>query len=509
MEAAFNYNVGVLGHIDSGKTSLVRALSTVLSTASLDKSPQSQERKITLDLGFSSFRVPMPEHLITERSWLQFTLVDCPGHASLIRTVLAGSAIIDKMLLVIDSTKGVQTQTAECIVTGELMVRGSLVVALNKIDLVDPAKLDQMEQKVLGLLRKTKFAENVQVVRVAAAPREGPPANMDLLISCLINSIEELPVRTSAPPLVYLVDHCFPIKGKGTVLTGTVVNGAMKVGDTIEIANLRITKKIKSMQSFHESVNYAVKGDRVALCVTQLASKLLERGIISSPGAVRTARSVLIKVSKITYFKFPVTAKSKYHIIHANEVTMGSCLFFSAPKEESKVSFEVPTDKFNPDLFYLYEHEMGVKADREYFAVISLENEICVLQNSLIIGAKLDLDTNSKHCRLGFYGNIEVVDPEKTASFLKIYKTKGRRGNIERIKDEYFAIGIGMFTKQSDISKFVGLAVDVAGSIGVIDSTFGKSGKFNVRFPNGDSRLGEIILTFRKLLWDKTNSLIQ
>lgn len=100
------------------QTSLVRALSTVLSTAALDKHPQSRERGITLDLGFSAFSVPPPPSLAASYSAVQFTLVDCPGHASLIRTVIGGAQIIDMMLLVVDATKGMQTQTAECVVIG-------------------------------------------------------------------------------------------------------------------------------------------------------------------------------------------------------------------------------------------------------------------------------------------------------------------------------------------------------------------------------------------------------
>lgn len=132
-----NVNVGIMGHVDSGKTSLARALSTTLSTAALDKHPQSQERGITLDLGFSSFVVPMPEHLQascgSKFDTLQFTLVDCPGHASLIRTIIGGAQIIDLMMLVIDVTKGIQTQTAECLVIGEILME-NMVVVLNKVD---------------------------------------------------------------------------------------------------------------------------------------------------------------------------------------------------------------------------------------------------------------------------------------------------------------------------------------------------------------------------------------
>jgi selenocysteine-specific elongation factor len=112
-----NINVGILGHVDAGKTALVRSLSTSLSTAALDKNPQSQQRGITLDLGFSAFTLPMPAHLRSGPASsafdsIQFTLVDCPGQASLIRTIIGGAQIIDMILLVVDANKGIQTQSA-------------------------------------------------------------------------------------------------------------------------------------------------------------------------------------------------------------------------------------------------------------------------------------------------------------------------------------------------------------------------------------------------------------
>ena len=143
-----NFNIGVLGHIDCGKTSLAKALSSTASTASFDKNPQSKERGITLDLGFSSFQVPIPEHLKQHGyDILQFTLVDCPGHASLIRTIIGGAQIIDMMMLVVDVTKGMQTQTAECLVIGEILCE-KMVVVLNKVDLLKEEKRGVLVEKV-------------------------------------------------------------------------------------------------------------------------------------------------------------------------------------------------------------------------------------------------------------------------------------------------------------------------------------------------------------------------
>ena len=159
-----NINVGILGHIDSGKTSLARALSSVFSTASLDKHPQSAARGITLDLGFSSFTADFPPDVDAsvkaKYAGVQFTLVDCPGHASLIKTVLGGASIIDLMILVVDAKKGVQTQTAECLVVGEI-TSDRLVVALNKVDVFEESVRDEkirtISAKLANTFNKTKF----------------------------------------------------------------------------------------------------------------------------------------------------------------------------------------------------------------------------------------------------------------------------------------------------------------------------------------------------------------
>ena len=175
---ALNVNVGILGHVDSGKTSLVKALSTSLSTAALDKHPQSQQRGITLDLGFSAFTLDLPIHLQSvnddshhQYSVLQVTLVDCPGHASLIRTIIGGAQIIDMMILVVDVNKGIQTQTAECIVIGE-MTADKMIIVLNKIDLIPENerndKVERAKRKLSKALKNSKFAD-APMVAIAAA----------------------------------------------------------------------------------------------------------------------------------------------------------------------------------------------------------------------------------------------------------------------------------------------------------------------------------------------------
>ena len=272
-----NINIGIMGHVDSGKTSLARALSTTISTCGLDKHPQSQERGITLDLGFSSFEVPMPEHILSvapDYDKLQFTLVDCPGHASLIRTIIGGAQIIDMMMLVIDVTKGVQTQTAECLVVGEILMN-HMIVVLNKTDMLPPderdAKIDKMQKGLLKVFAGTKFKDPVMIpLSATGGSADAPkPQGLDVLIQHLQKCVA-LPQRNKDGALHFAVDHCFPIKGKGTVLTGTVLNGTIRVNDDIELPELQITKKVKSMQMFKKAVSSAAQGDRVAVLVTQV-----------------------------------------------------------------------------------------------------------------------------------------------------------------------------------------------------------------------------------------------
>ena len=502
MERGFNYNIGVLGHIDSGKTSLVKVLSSILSTAALDKHPESQKRGITLDLGFSALVLPMPERLSTEYSSLQITLVDCPGHASLIRTIIAGATIIDKMLLVVDATKGIQTQTGECIVISELLIRSSMVVVLNKVDLVDEAKIIQVESRIRALLNKTKFVNNFSIVRTAANPREGNPIGIDELINTIIQSIDFLPDRISINKnLFFEVDHCFPVKGLGCVLTGTILNGEMKIGDSIEIVNIRTQKKIKSIQSFHQTINYARKGDRVGVCIGPFDSKLVERAVVCTPESVKMFTSCIIKVHRIQYFKHEITGKSKYHITCGNETVMGTCLFFASTDLNPS---------FSSESTYEYHQQFIPSPNKQFFAVLTLDTSICEPPpNGLLIGSKFDLDCNSKQCRIAFYGTIERLKPDLNINAIKVSKSKKRTGQVERIVDQYTAIGKGMFHKETDISKFERMKVGVADTIGEIMCSFGKSGKFKVNFPNGDAKMGEIVLEFKKLMWDKQNSMVQ
>ena len=169
-----NINVGILGHVDSGKTSLSKIISSISSTASFDKNPQSKERGITLDLGFSALYIQTPKILkekfssnkkIVQSEYIQITLVDCPGHASLIRTVISGASIIDTVILVIDSVKGIQIQTVECIALSEILCQ-KITIALSKIDLLKNKEDDisKKTEKLKQIFAKTKFGNDISIL---------------------------------------------------------------------------------------------------------------------------------------------------------------------------------------------------------------------------------------------------------------------------------------------------------------------------------------------------------
>ncbi|XP_037859399.1 selenocysteine-specific elongation factor isoform X3 [Chlorocebus sabaeus] len=444
-------------------------------------------------------------------------------------TTLSGAQIIDLMMLVIDVTKGMQTQSAECLVIGQIACQ-KLVVVLNKIDLLAEGKrqaaVDKMTKKMQKTLENTKF-RGAPIIPVAAkpggpeAPETEAPQGIPELIELLTSQIS-IPMRDPSGPFLMSVDHCFSIKGQGTVMTGTILSGSISLGDSVEIPALKVVKKVKSMQMFHMPITSAMQGDRLGICVTQFDPKLLERGLVCAPESLHTVHAALISVEKIPYFRGPLQTKAKFHITVGHETVMGRLMFFSpAPDNFDQ---EPILDSFNFSQEYLFQEQYLSKdlapavtnndeADkkagqateghcpRQQWALVEFEKPVTCPRLCLVIGSRLDADIHTNTCRLAFHGILlhGLEDRNYADSFLprlKVYKLKHKHGLVERAMDDYSVIGRSLFKKETNIQLFVGLKVHLStGELGVIDSAFGQSGKFKIHIPGGLSPESKKILT--------------
>ena len=193
--------------------------------------------------------------------------MDCPGHASLLKTVIGGAQIIDLMFLVVDINKGIQTQTVECIGIGELFIE-KMIVVVNKVDSLENSEevLPKKIEALRKIFSKTKYGGDIHIVPFST---KEPQKYSQQLIETLQDSIV-IPQRKAEGNFMMLIDHCFPIKGKGSVVTGTVIEGSVKSNDEVEFPLIKESKKVKSLQMFKKPVNQAIQGDRVALLFTQL-----------------------------------------------------------------------------------------------------------------------------------------------------------------------------------------------------------------------------------------------
>ncbi|XP_029851825.1 selenocysteine-specific elongation factor isoform X4 [Aquila chrysaetos chrysaetos] len=442
----------------------------------------------------------------------QFVTVNCSG----------GAQIIDLMMLVIDVTKGMQTQSAECLVIGQIACQ-KMVVVLNKIDLLPERKrqsaIEKMTKKMQKTLENTKFC-GCPIVAVAAKPGgpEAPESENPLGVSELIEVLKSqayLPSRDPSGHFLMAVDHCFSIKGQGTVMTGTILSGSVSLGDNVEIPALKVIKKVKSMQMFHTPVTYAMQGDRVGICVTQFDPKLLERGLICTPESLHTIHAAIISLKKIQYFRGALQTKAKFHITVGHETVMGRVMFFSpAPADFNE---EIKENVFDFEKDYLYQEEYlskdsnsenkendqagEVQLPKQQWALLEFEKPVTCPKLCLVIGSKLDTDIHANTCRLAFHGVLlqGMEDKNYTETFLpklKVYKLKHKEGQVERVMDDYSVIGRSLFKKETNIQIFVGLKVKLStGEDGIIDGGFGQSGKFKIRIPDGLKPDTKMLLT--------------
>ena len=535
-----NINVGILGHVDSGKTSLSKMISSISSTASFDKNPQSKERGITLDLGFSALYIHTPKILkekfasnkkIIESEYIQLTLVDCPGHASLIRTVISGASIIDTVILVIDSVKGIQIQTVECIALSEILCE-KITIALSKVDLLKNKEDDANKKidKLKKIFSKSKFGENISIIPTTTVDED--KNNIQKMIKLLIKSVieciefnieeKENDINKKNESLIAYIDHCFKIKNKGTVATGTIMKGNIKINDEIYFPVLSNKYMVKEIQIFKKSVKSATKGDRVGLLIKNLDNQKIERTIITSVGSkeVNFLDGGILLLRKVNLYKDKLKSNNKYYVMIGNQGISAKCLFFDymKKKEELFIKYDInnikKTEICEKNMFYTKEYqyleEIDVTDNNEYyFAFVKFDKKIIVPNKMIFLGTNIDIDiSENKKDRLAFYGKIIFCnnDINEIIKDLKIAKNKMKEGRIIRVTPENKKICIvrGFIKKENmgNINNILGKEIygrienedkneikeenkneeDNQKIIGKILSSFGQVGKLKVEF---------------------------
>ena len=287
-------NVGTIGHIDHGKTTLTAAITKVLSKHDpsneiksfdeIDNAPEEKARGITIATAHVEYQ--------TENK--HYAHVDCPGHADYIKNMITGAAQMDGAILVVAATDGPMPQTREHILLARQVGVPHIVVALNKVDMVDDEELlELVELEVRELLSEYKFpGDDIPVVKVSALGALNGEEQWEKTIDELMAAVDDYiptPDRDVDKPFLMPVEDVFSISGRGTVVTGRVERGVVKVGEEVEIIGIRETQKkvITGVEMFRKLLDQGQAGDNVGLLVRGLDKDEVERGqVVAKPGSI-------------------------------------------------------------------------------------------------------------------------------------------------------------------------------------------------------------------------------
>src|SRR5512135_2383318 len=287
-------NIGTIGHIDHGKTTLTAAITKVLgkynpkvkfrSFDSIDNAPEEKARGITIAVA----------HVEYETKNRHYAHVDCPGHADYIKNMITGAAQMDGAILVVSAADGPMPQTREHILLARQVGVPCIVVCLNKVDMVDdPELLDLVELEVRELLTFYEFpGDEIPVVRVSALKALNGEADAEKQVLELMEAVDKyvpLPKRDVELPFLMPVEDIFTISGRGTVATGRIERGKVKVGEEIEIVGIRPTVKrvVTGVEMFKKLLDEGMAGDNVGLLLRGTDKKEVERGqVIAAPASI-------------------------------------------------------------------------------------------------------------------------------------------------------------------------------------------------------------------------------
>ncbi len=289
-------NVGTIGHVDHGKTTLSAAITAVLAKqpgnttksmafADIDNAPEERERGVTINIS----------HLEYETEKRHYAHIDAPGHADYIKNMITGAAQMDGAILVVAATDGPMPQTREHILLAKQVNVPKIIVALNKCDAVDdPELLDLVEMEIRDLLTKYEYpGAEVPIIRVSALKALEGDAEAEKQIMALMNKVDEyipVPDRPTDKPFLMPVEDVFSIKGRGTVATGRIERGIVKVGEEIEILGLEAAPKksvVTGVEMFRKTLDEGQAGDNVGILLRGVEKNDIQRGqVLAKPGTV-------------------------------------------------------------------------------------------------------------------------------------------------------------------------------------------------------------------------------
>lgn len=289
-------NIGTIGHVDHGKTSLTAAITKVLAETggatftsydNIDKAPEERERGITISTA----------HVEYETEKRHYAHVDCPGHADYVKNMITGAAQMDGGILVVSATDGPMPQTREHILLARQVGVPQLVVFMNKVDLVDDAEiLELVELEIRELLSSYDFdGDNIPVIpgsAVCALNGTNPEIGHDAVLK-LMQAVDEFipqPERPLDKPFLMPIEDVFSISGRGTVVTGRVETGIVKVGEEVEIVGLKDTRKtvVTGVEMFRKLLDQGQAGDNIGALIRGVGREEVERGqVLCKPGSIK------------------------------------------------------------------------------------------------------------------------------------------------------------------------------------------------------------------------------
>jgi selenocysteine-specific elongation factor len=337
---------------------------------------------------------------------------------------------------------------------------------------------------------------------------------MNNFIKALLDTIDLS--RNNEPfkkDFLFSIDHCFNIKNKGSIITGTILKGKIQINDEIYFPSLSQKKIVKEIQMFKKPVTKAQQGDRIGMLIKNLDHTQIERSLACNEGYVQNLEGGVFLIKRIKFYKHEIKSNSKIFVIFGNQGVMAKCFFFNLVNKEKENyiinsnnsnntydnnnTIEIQKQKnsnfmdCNINLKNFYNEEFNFseilpQSEEMQFAILKFDSKIFIPPNTIALGSKIDFDVSHKSNRIAFYGKFIDKYEEGNLNKIKCFKNKTKTGKIIRMASENIAVVVNLFKKDSNIDDFIGKEVAILESNGKIKgnilSKFGNTGKIKIEF---------------------------